>query len=245
MNTVDMKQDTLEAVSGLIERRMGLHFTSERHDVLARGLARGGAETGVADPEAFAVRLLATGVTPAEQDTLAHALTVGETYLFREPAALKALETHILPALIEERCKSGNKRIRIWSAGCCTGEEAYTLAIMLIRLIPSLAEWDITILATDINPVYLHKARAGRYREWSFRGAPAWLKTDFFSRCASDEYELIPRVRQMVSFSYLNLVDDAFPSLVNNGASGFVGGFFIERPTGPCLGHRNERGYRS
>jgi chemotaxis protein methyltransferase CheR len=216
MNTGAMKQDALEAVSCLIERRMGLHFSSERHDALARGLERGGAEMGFADPEAFAVRLLATGITPAEQDALAQALTVGETYLFREPAALKALEQHILPALIEERCKSGEKRIRMWSAGCCTGEEAYTLAIMLTRMIPCLAEWDITILATDINPVYLHKARAGRYREWSFRGAPAWLKTGPFSKCANDEYELAASVRQRVSFSYLNLVDDAFPSLVNN-----------------------------
>ncbi len=216
MNTMVMEQDTLEAVSGLIERRMGLHFPSERHDVLARGLERGGAEMGFADPGAYAVRLLATGITPAEQNTLAQALTVGETYFFREPAALKALEEHVLPALIEARSKSGERRIRMWSAGCCTGEEAYTLAIMLVRLIPSLTEWDITILATDINPDFLRKARSGRYREWSFRGAPAWLKTGFFSKCASDEYELIARVRQMVSFSYLNLVDDAYPSLVNN-----------------------------
>ncbi|MFZ4394378.1 MAG: CheR family methyltransferase [Kiritimatiellia bacterium] len=216
MNTMFMEQDTLAAVSNLIERRMGLHFPSERHDALARGLERGGAEMGFADPGAYAVRLLATGITPAEQDTLAQALTVGETYFFREPAALKALEEHVLPALIAARSKSGERRIRMWSAGCCTGEEAYTLAIMLARLIPSLTAWDITILATDINPDFLRKARSGRYREWSFRGAPAWLKTGFFSKCASDEYELTARVRQMVSFSYLNLVDDAFPSLVNN-----------------------------
>ena len=79
-----------------------------------------------------------------------------------------------------------------------------------------MTEWDITILATDINPDYLRKARAGRYREWSFRGTPAWFKTGYFSKSASDEYELAPRVRQMVSFSYLNLVNDVYPSLVNN-----------------------------
>ena len=216
MNTMVMEQDTLEAVSGLIERRLGLHFPSERHVVLARGLGRGGAEMGFADPEAYAIRLLATGITPAEQDTLAQALTVGETYFWREPAALKALEEHVLPELIGARSKSGERRIRMWSAGCCTGEEAYTLAIMLTRLIPSLTEWDITILATDINPDYLRKARAGRYQEWSFRGAPAWLKTGYFRKSANDEYELAARVRQMVSFSYLNLVDDVYPSLVNN-----------------------------
>ncbi len=216
MNTMVMEQHTLKAVSGLIERRMGLHFPADRRDTLVRGLERGGAEMGLADPEAYAVRLLATGITPAEQDTLAQVLTIGETYFFREPAALKALEDHVLPALINARGKTGERRIRMWSAGCCTGEEAYTLAIMLARLIPSLSEWDITILATDINPDFLRKARAGRYREWSFRGAPAWLKTGFFSKCASDEYELRPHVRRMVGFSYLNLVDDAYPSLVNN-----------------------------
>ena len=87
---------------------------------------------------------------------------------------------------------------------------------MLTRLIARLADWDITILATDINPASLRKARAGCYREWSFRSAPPWLKTDFFTTSASGECELVPRVRQMVTFSYLNLVDDTYPSLVSN-----------------------------
>ncbi len=219
MNTIVMERDTLEAVSGLIERRMGLHFPAERHDTLVRGLERGGAEMGFASPDAYAVRLLATGITPAEQDMLAQVLTVGETYFFREPAVLKALEEQILPSLIDARGKTGERRIRMWSAGCCTGEEAYTLAIMLARLIPALSEWDITVLATDINPDFLAKARAGRYREWSFRGAPAWLKPGFFTKHANGDYELSKHVQRMVSFSYLNLVDDAYPSLVNNTAA--------------------------
>lgn len=211
-----IERQTLTAVSDLIERRMGLHFPAERHDVLVRGLARGGVEMGIADPEAYAARLLASGIDSDERDALAQALTVGETYFFREPATLAALQERVLPELIEARGKSGEKRIRLWSAGCCSGEEAYTLAIILARMIPDLSEWDITILATDINPGFLRKARAGRYREWSFRGAPTWLKTGWFSTCARDEYELTARVKQMVSFSYLNLVDDVYPSLVNN-----------------------------
>ena len=211
-----IERQTLTAVSDLIERRMGLHFPAERHDVLVRGLARGGVEMGIADPEAYAARLLASGLDSDERDALAQALTVGETYFFREPATLAALQERVLPELIEARGKSGEKRIRLWSAGCCSGEEAYTLAIILARMIPNLSEWDITILATDIDPDFLRKARAGRYREWSFRCAPAWLKTGWFSPCARDEYELTARVKQMVSFSYLNLVDDVYPSLVSN-----------------------------
>jgi chemotaxis protein methyltransferase CheR len=73
-------------------------------------------------------------------------------------------------------------RLRIWSAGCSTGEEAYTIAIMLDRLLRDLKDWNITILATDFNPKFLRKATQGVYTEWSFRDAPSWLREQYFTR---------------------------------------------------------------
>jgi chemotaxis protein methyltransferase CheR len=110
----------------------------------------------------------------------------------------------------------GDKRLRIWSAGCCTGEEPYSIAILLSRLIPDLTNWNITLLGTDINQRFLRKASEGIYSKWSLRETPAWMTERYFKPTRDGCFELLPRLRNMVTFSYLNLVDDCFPSLLTN-----------------------------
>ncbi len=127
----------------------------------------------------------------------------------------EALEDRILPELIRSR-SVGNRRLRIWSAGCATGEEPYSIAIALRRALPVPEDWRITILATDINPHILRKASAGVYGEWSFRNAPPWLKGTWFRPKKDGKLEILPEIRKMVSFAYLNLAEDIFPSPVNN-----------------------------
>src|SRR5262245_9971377 len=90
-----------------------------------------------------------------------HIATVGETYFFRNLAQFEALRRHVLPALIEERRRAGSKHLRLWSAGSATGEEPYSLAILLRELLPDIETWSITLLGTDINEGYLEYARKG------------------------------------------------------------------------------------
>ena len=106
--------------------------------------------------------------------------------------------------------------LRIWSAGCATGEEVYSLAILVQRMLPDFKQWNTTILGTDINPQVLAKAESGVYGEWSFRNAPDWLKNGYFRSTEKGRYEIIPSVREMVMFAYFNLMDDSYPSLINN-----------------------------
>jgi len=106
--------------------------------------------------------------------------------------------------------------LRIWSAGCATGEEPYTIAILLSRLIPDIHKWQITLLATDINPRSLERAAEGIYREWSFRGDFQWLKDAYFTRTLDGRYRIAEKIRKMVTFHYLNLATDSYPSLFNN-----------------------------
>jgi chemotaxis protein methyltransferase CheR len=120
-----------------------------------------------------------------------------------------------MPALIQSRRQCG-QTLRIWSAGCATGEEAYSLAILVQRMIPDFRQWNITILGTDINPHALGKAESGIYGEWSFRNAPDWLKNGYFRPTGKGHYEIISSVRERVTFTYLNLMEDAYPSLTNN-----------------------------
>jgi len=205
----------LHHFNDFLAQQMGLHFPAGRRIDLLRGLKAAAGEFGMPDAEACMQWLLSTPLDRQRIETLACHLTVGETYFFRDPKTLDALQMHILPALIQSRRQHG-QTLRIWSAGCSTGEEAYSLAILVQRMIPDFKQWRITILGTDINPRALTKAESGSYGEWSFRNAPDWLKNGYFRATHHGRYEIIASVREMVTFSYLNLSENTYPSLMNN-----------------------------
>ena len=111
---------------------------------------------------------------------------------------------------------NAGKMIRIWSAACSSGEEAYSLAILIDQMIPDVQQWNITILASDINLKSLQKLKEGIYGEWSFRENLDNIKKDYFTKCGKSSYEILPRLKQRVVPIYLNLVSDNYPSLLNN-----------------------------
>ncbi|HXG51695.1 MAG TPA: protein-glutamate O-methyltransferase CheR, partial [candidate division Zixibacteria bacterium] len=197
----------------LLAERMGIHFSAERVSDLERAMESAAREAGYSSTEACLQELLSSPWKRTQIELLARHLSVGETYFFRDKKIFETLERHVLPELIRSR---DQKRLRIWSAGCATGEEPYSVAILLRRSLPDLADWHVTILATDINPSFLEKARRGVYSEWSFRDAPRWLKEHYFRRRREGLYEIGPEVREMVVFSYLNLAEDQYPSLLTN-----------------------------
>lgn len=198
-------------LSDVIARTLGLHFPQERWSDLQRGLEGAAKEWGDADATASAGRLLSKPLTPSQLEVLAGHLTIGETYFFREKKTFAALAQQILPALIQAR-RGREQRLRIWSAGCCTGEEAYSLAIVVHQLLPDLADWQVTIRATDLNPRFLRKAVAGAYGEWSFRDTPKDLRARYFSPGGNGRHVVVPAIRQMVTFAPLNLATDSYPS---------------------------------
>ena len=197
----------------LIHGRSGLHFPPSRLADLEHVIADTLASTGMRDFEAlFTLLTDGTSGEPILQEMISD-LTVGETYFFRNQPQFHALEHHILPELIARR--RGTRHLRIWSAGCASGEEPYSLAILLERLLPDLADWSIHLLATDINPTVLAKAQRGRYGEWSFRHVPTEIKETYFLPHAT-ELEIRPRLRGRVTFARLNLAEDAFPSFLTH-----------------------------
>ena len=201
-------------ITDLVAARLGLHFAPARRDDLGRGLAAAAAELGFQDLTACVNRLLSAPLKKSQLEVLASHLTIGETYFFRETPLFDLLAKQILPQLIQER-RGRERRLRIWSAASCTGEEPYSLAILLHELLPDIDDWRVTITATDINLRFLSKARAGIYREWSFRNAPPDLRERYFDRTADGSYAIRPEIRKLVTFSPLNLVEDVYPSLVN------------------------------
>ena len=116
--------------------------------------------------------------------------------------------------MIAAKRASGNLSLRIWSAGCAQGQEIYTLALLLLELIPDIYKWHIHLLGTDINNDVLTKAVHGRFTEWSFRATPNTLRERWFTR-VGHEYEIHPQIRRMVRFAYLNLTADDYPAILN------------------------------
>lgn len=205
----------LSQLSEAIAAQLGLHFPKERWRDLERGMQSAARELGFQNVEACAHWMVSSPLTKRQVETLAPHLTVGETYFFREGKSFAALEAHILPALLRAR-RDTEKRLHIWSAGCCTGEEPYSLAISIRQTIPDWPDWNITIVATDINPRFLRKAATGVYSEWSFRDAPLGIRERYFRRTPEGRFEIFPEIKKMVTFSSLNLAEDASPSLLNN-----------------------------
>jgi chemotaxis protein methyltransferase CheR len=210
--------DLWQRVSEFVARTTGLHFPAERRPDLQRGLTAAAAEFGFTDGAGCANWLLSTPLTRPQLHALVSHLTVGETYFFREPKAFDALRGSILPELLRRR-RGREQRLRLWSAACSTGEEAYSLAILVQQLLPDWQDWEVTILATDINEHSLQKAVAGVYGEWSFRESSSEFKERYFTRGANGRFTIAPEIRQCVHFAHMNLAQDGFSSATINTGS--------------------------
>lgn len=210
-----LSDQQLSCLSEYVTSWLGLHFPQKRWRDLERNICHAALELGFEDTDACIEQLVSGRLGKGREEVLASHLTIGETYFFREQKSFDILENHILPDLIASR-RGRDQRLRIWSAGCSTGEEPYSLAILLSRLIPDLRDWQITILATDINVRSLGKAVKGIYSDWSFRGVPQWLTQRYFTKTADGRYALSHDIRRMVTFSILNLAEDSYPSLSTN-----------------------------
>ncbi|NLE10506.1 MAG: hypothetical protein GX630_03280 [Actinobacteria bacterium] len=210
----------LSVPAALISERMGLNFQQDRWPDLVRGLERAAASLGFDNVHTFIAHLLADRFGQREVHALASHLTIGETYFFRTPETFSMLEHRLLPELIAAQQHNSIKRLRIWSAGCATGQEAYSLAILISRLIPRRVDWEITILASDINPEALETAKAATYTQWSFRDTPSWVTNGYFTRTGDGRFLVDKAIRDMVTFRYLNLAEDCYPSMAS-GVSDF------------------------
>jgi chemotaxis protein methyltransferase CheR len=198
-------------VSRVIASNTGLHFPVEKRNTLSRNLALASKELGFHKMKEFIQWLLASKMNKDEIGILASHITISETYFWREPKVFDALTQHVLNEVAYSK-KTDDRSIRIWCAACSTGEEVYSLAIALCIAIPRIEDWDITIIASDLSTASLIKARAGIYSFWSFRNSPFWFTQKYFKKRSSLEFEILPEIRKMVTFSSFNLTDGNYLS---------------------------------
>lgn len=157
---------------------------------------------GAANLEEF-VSILRVDQSPHLHRAVAEAMTINETSFFRDRKVFDALRDSILPQLIE--ANSTDKRLRIWSAAGSTGQEAYSVAMLICEHFPSLASWDVKIIATDVAHPVVEYSRRGRYRQLEVnRGLPARMLVKYFTR-DGEEWEIAPRLKAMCEFQCANL----------------------------------------
>ncbi len=135
-------------------------------------------------------------------------VTTNETYFFRCVPQLNAIETKFLPEIVEAKSKMGFRKLRIWSAASSSGEEAYTLAMMLLEKRSTiLKDWIIEIIGTDINETVVAQAKEGIYNAYSVRNVPDLYKRKYFKE-EGGKFILSPDVKKFVTFNKMNLYDD-------------------------------------
>ena len=205
---VDLSDEEFNDVRALLDRAAGLVFDDSRRDSLCYSLGERMSACG-SERVADYLRLLRSPQGADELQSLLNAVTIQETHFFRNPPQFRALRQHVLPQLIRA-ATTGSRRLRIWSAGCSTGEEPYSIAMLIREIVPLLDGWDIKVLGTDISTRALDAARAGRYTSRSLGVADPADVARWFIR-DGDEFVVRPEVRELVEFRRHNLVVDAPP----------------------------------
>lgn len=182
----------------------GLHYYGDKDTDFAARVLRRITARGAAGCASYLAMLVEDTGAQAEIEALIGELTIGETYFFRQREHFDLLRQRLIPEIIARNAPS--RRIRIWSAGCATGAEPYSLALLFhLDFGAEAAGWDVSILGTDINVDFLQQARDGVFGAWALRNVPENIKDACFE-AEGARLRLRPRYRQNVSFAYNNLV---------------------------------------
>jgi chemotaxis protein methyltransferase CheR len=200
-----MSTEEFRLLRDFVYQHCGLHFTEESKYLLEKRLGKRVQHHRLKNFKEYYYLLRYGQQKEQELTEVVDALTTNETYFFREEFQLRTFTQEILPEIRARKEKEGDRRLRIWSAGCSTGEEPYTIAMLLLDQ-PAFHDWQIDIIGTDISQKVLQTARKGVYGSASFRTtAPEQLQRYFTE--ADGKHRVVDRVRNLVSISYLNLFD--------------------------------------
>ncbi|UCG21671.1 MAG: tetratricopeptide repeat protein [Deltaproteobacteria bacterium] len=211
MNELSLSENDFRSFRDLIAERSGIYFEPEKQELLKDNLLQRMADCGLSNFAEYFNLLLSPACTK-EFDHLLNLITIPETHFFRDRAQFRALERFVIPEIVKKKSYPGAS-LRIWSAGCSTGEEPYTIAMILAA---GTVDRPIQILATDVSQDALKAAREGIYTARSVRDVPQDYLNRFFIR-KGNHYLLDESIKQMVEFRYFNLVTEPYPLIEMSG----------------------------
>lgn len=201
-----MDAEEFRLLRDFVYQLCGLHFTEDSKYLLEKRMAKRLQAHSLKSFKDYYYFLRYSPGKDQELTELIDLLTTNETYFFREDFQLRTFSDEILPELRERKEKSGNRHLRIWSAGCSSGEEPYTIAMLLLDQ-PWLKDWRVEVIGTDISQRVLQLARQAVYGESAFRTTDAAYRQRFFAADSCGKARVRDEVRSLVSISHLNLFD--------------------------------------
>jgi len=206
----DLSDPAYLRIRDVIYQASGIYHPDEKLYLLAARCARRMSALKASTPAQYLEQLTLRGNREAELRLLLNEITIGETYMFRSPAQLAALRNVVLPQILEAKGARGFKRLHLWSAGCSTGEEPYTLAMFLLEeSVKLLAGWSFDILATDLNDNSLTVAKAGIYGEYALRNTTEQLRRKYFKPHDDKRLQVNDQLKSLIRFDRVNLSNDS------------------------------------
>jgi chemotaxis protein methyltransferase CheR len=202
---LQLPDDILRQLLELLNRRFGFQFRDSFWEMAKARLARRMREKDLDSLQDYYYRLLYDSDSDTELDALFEILANNETYFFREDSQIWAFVEEILP---ERRAARPGARVRVWSAGCSTGEEPYSLAMAVLERHADGGD-AVEIFGSDQSRRALERARQGIYSGFSFRSTPARYQERYFRSCDGDRFQIVPEVRRLVQFGRCNLMGPA------------------------------------
>jgi chemotaxis protein methyltransferase CheR len=206
--TEDLRDPAYLKIRDVIYQVSGIYQPEEKLYLLASRCSRRTNALKIKTPGQYLEFLTARENKDSEMRALLNEITIGETYMFRSPPQLEALRNVILPQIVQSKASLGFKRLRIWSAGCSTGEEPYTLAIFLLQESEKLlAGWTFEILATDLNENSLVTAKEGIYGDYALRNTTDLQKMKYFKSHDAKRLQANEKIKSLIRFDRVNLAD--------------------------------------
>ncbi len=200
-----MSEEEFRLIRDLVYNYCGMNFTAETKYLLEKRISGRLAFHNLTSYKDYYHLLKYDIRRDQELSDLMDVLTTNETYFFREAFQLKAFTDEIIPEIMGAKANKGDHSLRIWSAGCSTGEEAYTIAMLLLEA-NILRGWRVEIIGTDISPRVLLQARKGIYGKSAFRATDSHYVERYFTE-QDGSYRIKDGVRELVTISQLNLFD--------------------------------------
>lgn len=200
-----LNDEEFRLIRDFVYQHCGLHFTEDSKYLLEKRLGKRLQHHKMKNFKEYYYFLRYGKQKEEELNEVIDALTTNETYFFREEFQLRTFTQEILPEIRERKARNGEKKLRIWSAGCSTGEEPYTIAMLLLD-IPSFSDWQVDIIGTDISHKVLQTARKGVYGPASFRSTEPAVQRRFFTE-VDGKHRIADSLKKLVTISHLNLFD--------------------------------------
>jgi chemotaxis protein methyltransferase CheR len=206
----DLNDPAYLKIREAIYKISGIYQPDDKLYLLAARCGRRMNALKIKEPAEYLEHLTLRGNREAELRLLLNEITIGETYMFRSPPQIEAMRNVILPQILQSKLAIGLKRLHIWSAGCSTGEEPYTLAMFLSEESDKLlAGWTFDILATDLNDNSLNAAKNGIYGEYALRNTTDLQRSKYFKPHDEKQLQVSEQLKSLIRFDRVNLNDDS------------------------------------